>query len=369
MGSGASILPPPQPRHIVPPPVILSPPTLASTPSGLAWVFARPPWQSPLARKAPPAPAARSPSPPPEPTEEEIEASVARGERAFQWRKYGEKKVGPESLPRSYYRCTYAECKAKRRVDVLRVDGSLQEKETLIGAHNHLPPTRAERTKRRKRKSRFEVQGKADQAGDPKGGDEEKGDEKGLEWMAAGGAVVDGWGWGEQAFVAEMETCVAAVEDMVRSSLVAALASPHEGGGRGGRGEWRASPAMASFLALLDSSSFLGSKLDGLRHHPSQPCPTSPPQLYALFNAWLSDLCRPPVAAGEGPSLVCWVQSCPALKSFSIRLTPRRALSTVGAESGSTTTASSSSARLTPLIVLAPASVQVITHVSTPHNH
>eukprot|EP00873_Tetraselmis_striata_P029400 jgi/Tetstr1/449664/TSEL_036732.t1 len=55
---------------------------------------------------------------------------------AYRWRKYGEKTVNGLDTPRSYYRCSYPDCPARKMVEEVRG----QVKETLRGEHSHPPP-------------------------------------------------------------------------------------------------------------------------------------------------------------------------------------------------------------------------------------
>jgi len=56
----------------------------------------------------------------------------------YNWRKYGQKQVKGSEYPRSYYKCTHANCPVKKKVE-RSVDGQVTE---IIykGQHNHQPP-------------------------------------------------------------------------------------------------------------------------------------------------------------------------------------------------------------------------------------
>jgi hypothetical protein len=59
-------------------------------------------------------------------------------EDGYNWRKYGQKQVKGSEYPRSYYKCTHANCPVKKKVE-RSVDGQVTE---IIykGQHNHQPP-------------------------------------------------------------------------------------------------------------------------------------------------------------------------------------------------------------------------------------
>jgi len=54
----------------------------------------------------------------------------------YNWRKYGQKTVKGSPHPRSYYKCTYANCPVKKQVE--KFGNSIVN--TYEGEHNHVPP-------------------------------------------------------------------------------------------------------------------------------------------------------------------------------------------------------------------------------------
>nr|AKA27879.1 WRKY protein [Salvia miltiorrhiza] len=63
----------------------------------------------------------------------------------YNWRKYGQKHVKASECPRSYYKCTYANCPVKKKVERSH-DGRVSEI-VYKGEHNHLPPQSNKRKK------------------------------------------------------------------------------------------------------------------------------------------------------------------------------------------------------------------------------
>lgn len=63
---------------------------------------------------------------------------VRNSEDGYNWRKYGQKQVKGSEYPRSYYKCTHANCLVKKKVE-RSYDGQITE---IIykGAHNHPKP-------------------------------------------------------------------------------------------------------------------------------------------------------------------------------------------------------------------------------------
>ncbi|KAI3946155.1 hypothetical protein MKW92_049968 [Papaver armeniacum] len=67
----------------------------------------------------------------------------------YNWRKYGQKHVKSSESNRSYYRCTYVNCHAKKKVE--RCDHSSRLAEIIYkGRHNHDPPRKVRSFKGRK---------------------------------------------------------------------------------------------------------------------------------------------------------------------------------------------------------------------------
>ncbi|MQL96881.1 hypothetical protein Taro_029560 [Colocasia esculenta] len=69
----------------------------------------------------------------------------------FNWRKYGQKQVKSSESSRSYYRCTQANCSAKKKVECCQ-DGRVIEV-IYKGGHNHDPPQKVKCSKERRRQS------------------------------------------------------------------------------------------------------------------------------------------------------------------------------------------------------------------------
>lgn len=81
----------------------------------------------------------------------EIDYSSVKSPSAdgYNWRKYGQKPVKSHDSSRSYYRCTFVDCHAKKKVE--RCDHSGREVEIVYkGPHNHDPPRKVRCTKPRK---------------------------------------------------------------------------------------------------------------------------------------------------------------------------------------------------------------------------
>ncbi|KAL5698943.1 WRKY Transcription Factor [Ranunculus cassubicifolius] len=78
------------------------------------------------------------------PSDQKIEPSPD----GFNWRKYGQKPVKGNDSSRSYYRCTYTDCLAKKKVE--RCDQSSRVIEIVYkGSHNHDPPQKVRSKTRR----------------------------------------------------------------------------------------------------------------------------------------------------------------------------------------------------------------------------
>ncbi|KAD4887947.1 hypothetical protein E3N88_20020 [Mikania micrantha] len=63
----------------------------------------------------------------------------------YNWRKYGQKQVKASENPRSYYKCTYANCPVKKKVGQ-SLDGHITDI-VYKGQHNHEPPQPNKRAK------------------------------------------------------------------------------------------------------------------------------------------------------------------------------------------------------------------------------
>ncbi|KAL1538743.1 putative WRKY transcription factor 4 isoform X3 [Salvia divinorum] len=76
-------------------------------------------------------------------------AHVTTGDKpasdGYNWRKYGQKCVKASDCPRSYYKCTYANCLVKKKVE-RSYDGRVSEI-VYKGEHNHDPPQSNKRKK------------------------------------------------------------------------------------------------------------------------------------------------------------------------------------------------------------------------------
>ncbi|KAM0866394.1 hypothetical protein ACQ4PT_042649 [Festuca glaucescens] len=60
-------------------------------------------------------------------------------EDGYNWRKYGQKQVKGSENPRSYYKCTYANCSMKKKVERSLADGRITQI-VYKGAHDHPKP-------------------------------------------------------------------------------------------------------------------------------------------------------------------------------------------------------------------------------------
>jgi len=60
-------------------------------------------------------------------------------EDGYNWRKYGQKQVKGSENPRSYYKCTYANCSMKKKVERSLADGRVTQI-VYKGAHDHPKP-------------------------------------------------------------------------------------------------------------------------------------------------------------------------------------------------------------------------------------
>lgn len=67
-----------------------------------------------------------------------------RAEDGFNWRKYGQKQVKGSENPRSYYKCTYANCPMKKKVE-RSIEGQITEI-VYKGSHTHPKPQSTRRS-------------------------------------------------------------------------------------------------------------------------------------------------------------------------------------------------------------------------------
>lgn len=67
-----------------------------------------------------------------------------KSDDGYNWRKYGQKQVKGSENPRSYYKCTYANCSVKKKVE-RSVDGHITEI-VYKGSHNHPKPQSTRRS-------------------------------------------------------------------------------------------------------------------------------------------------------------------------------------------------------------------------------
>ena len=76
----------------------------------------------------------------------------------YNWRKYGQKQVKSTESSRSYYRCTYSDCGAKKKVQQCHQSGFVTGV-VYKGCHNHDPPRKIRCTQPRKFVSVSPVEG------------------------------------------------------------------------------------------------------------------------------------------------------------------------------------------------------------------
>lgn len=62
-----------------------------------------------------------------------------KSDDGYNWRKYGQKQVKGSENPRSYYKCTFANCPTKKKVE-RNLDGYITEI-VYKGSHNHAKPS------------------------------------------------------------------------------------------------------------------------------------------------------------------------------------------------------------------------------------
>ncbi|GAB4854656.1 hypothetical protein Ancab_023238 [Ancistrocladus abbreviatus] len=74
----------------------------------------------------------------------------------FSWRKYGQKQVKNSESSRSYYRCTYAKCHAKKKVQHSDISGCIIGV-VYRGDHNHDPPQKIKSSSLKRRASLAEL--------------------------------------------------------------------------------------------------------------------------------------------------------------------------------------------------------------------
>lgn len=67
-----------------------------------------------------------------------------RSDDGYNWRKYGQKQLKGSENPRSYYKCTYPNCPAKKKVE-RSLDGQITEI-VCRGTHNHAKPQSSRRS-------------------------------------------------------------------------------------------------------------------------------------------------------------------------------------------------------------------------------
>ena len=64
------------------------------------------------------------------------------GDDPYRWRKYGQKIIKGAPFPRSYYRCTFPNCPARKHVEG---DPSAPHTVTFEHEHDHPPPVPGQR--------------------------------------------------------------------------------------------------------------------------------------------------------------------------------------------------------------------------------
>lgn len=91
--------------------------------------------------------ASQAPPPPPAAAAAVVVSQTQREQRrsddGYNWRKYGQKQVKGSENPRSYYKCTYANCPTKKKVE-RSIDGQITEI-VYKGTHNHPKPQQTRR--------------------------------------------------------------------------------------------------------------------------------------------------------------------------------------------------------------------------------
>ncbi|KAL8199441.1 hypothetical protein R6Q57_013009 [Mikania cordata] len=76
---------------------------------------------------------------------QQIVSALADTKDVYNWRKYGQKQVKASEHPRSYYKCTHANCPVKKKVGQ-SLDGHITDI-VYKGQHNHEPPQPSKRAK------------------------------------------------------------------------------------------------------------------------------------------------------------------------------------------------------------------------------
>ncbi|OAO89813.1 WRKY26 [Arabidopsis thaliana] len=75
----------------------------------------------------------------------EIMSSNKTSDDGYNWRKYGQKQVKGSENPRSYFKCTYPNCLAKKKEETSLVKGQMIEI-VYKGSHNHPKPQSTKRS-------------------------------------------------------------------------------------------------------------------------------------------------------------------------------------------------------------------------------